>query len=223
MKNTMNMKNKKILRACLLSGSFTLLLWGGYLLLERFFPKAHYYAQFLAFGGWIALVLFLRAFGRLFRSGPLWGRMTRTLRRITARIGKTLSAFGEKLGKVFGEGSRKRLHGTDERSFVRREPRKNDTSSRRRDRLRWSELTSNRDRLRFIYVRFIRQGGKRGYRYHPAKTPQENGRLWSFPAGTPEEKLFASYTDARFAPEGERLDDGELAVFAELVGKKTKG
>lgn len=219
------MKNPKSLRSFLLWLLTCVAFWGGYFSLEHFYPKAHYYAQFLAFFGFISLYFLLRALGRLFRHGPLrplLDRFSCTLRKVTVKIRQTLHKLSQKVGKVFGQSDRKRLHGTDERSFLRREERRTDKGSRRRDRLRWNELTTNRDRLRFIYVRFVQQGGKRGYRYHPAGTPQENGRAWQFPEGTPEHDLFLGYTDARFAPEGERLNDEQLALYADLVGKKTK-
>jgi len=216
--------DRRELRTLLLLLTFALLLWGGYYLLEEVVKGGHYYAQMVAVAAFIVSFFALKKAYRLFLKKP----MAKVTSRVKAAVGKVwkrvkgrLSTVAEKIRKALGITDYSRVRGTDEKSFLlgRREERR---KKRSEEKLRWNDLLSNRERLRFVYVRFVKQSEKKGYRYHPYATPIENGSEWSFPEGTPEDTLFAAYTDARFAPEGERLNDEAFEQYAELVGKKKK-
>ena len=174
----------------------------------------------------LAVVSFfaLRSLYRIFFKKPLT-RVTTLVKAAVGRVWKRVkaraSSLAEKIRKALGITDYSRVKGKDERSFIfgRREDRR---KKRVEEKLHWNELLTNRDRLRYVYIHFVKQSERRGYRYHPYATPVENGRAWASPEGTPERSIFDAYTDARFAGDGDRLSDDELEAYAELVGKKKK-
>lgn len=210
-------------RAFLLSLT-TLLLWGGFILLKTCVKGAYHGSQIIAVVATVVSYFAWRALYRVFFKKPLarvTSRVKAALGRVWRRVKARASSLAEKIRKALGMTDYSRVRGKDERSFIfgRREERR---KKRSKDKLHWNELLTNRERLRYVYVHFVKQSEKRGYRYHSYETPIENGHAWASPEGTPERTIFDAYTDARFAGEGERLTDREFETYAELVGKKKK-
>lgn len=201
-----------------------LLLWGIFLFLELRVKGAHYYAQMVAVTAAVVSYFALRALSRAFFQKPLarvTSRVKAAVGRAWRRVKARASLLAEKIRNALGITDYSRVRGKDERSFIfghRDERRK----KRVENKLHWNELMTNRERLRYVYIHFIKQSEKRGYRYHPYATPVENGEAWASPEGTPERTIFKAYTDARFSEEGECLTEEQLEVYAELVGKKKK-
>ncbi|MBQ4064742.1 MAG: hypothetical protein IJD10_01435 [Clostridia bacterium] len=213
----------KRFRLFLLFAVLALVVYQGYLHMELFLPDRKYERQMVALAAAILGLLSLRAFWKMFRGGFIKTVMTpvgRGLKRAFSAISRRWEAVMERVRKALGlPDPHKRAKGADERTFLFRK--KKTAVKRSEEKLQWKDLKDNRERLRFLYILFVKRQAKKGYRYAPCQTPMENGAAWQLK----EEEgnaFFQFYTDARFAEEGERVSNVELDRFAELAGRKRK-
>mgnify|MGYP001384159096 CR=1 FL=1 len=92
------------------------------------------------------------------------------------------------------------------RSMFQREPR-----------VRWDRLTTNHERIRFLFRQALRRIIMDGYRYEPSQTPRElkaGVNLWTGQEMLPEE-LVRYYEDARYG--GKELSDQQIAAVRKVV------
>jgi hypothetical protein len=85
----------------------------------------------------------------------------------------------------------------------------------RRREARWSELTDNRSKVRFLYRTALRRSIRKGYRHHPGRTPAETCRELEkagYLAGFSSEELANLYIGVRY---GDKTpDDGTVNRIA---------
>ncbi len=212
--------DKKRFFLFLIFTALSLISYQGYLHVKMFLPTHRYVRQGVAIVTALMLGFCLFCFWTMFKGGLLKTVMTpvgkaaqRIYRTLAQRMGKVWEKIRKALG--FTEESQ-RLRGRDEKTFLfnRRHGRTNKV-----EKLNWKDLKDNRERLRFLFVRFVKRQNKKGYRYASGRTPMENGASWRL--GEAEGGgFFAAYTDARFADDSAVITDEELERYAELVGKK---
>jgi hypothetical protein len=199
----------------------SLVAYQGFLHVKVFLPTHRYIRQGAAIVTAIMLGLALFYFWTMFKGGLLKTVVTpvgKAVNRIYQSLAKRVSKVWEKIRKALGfPDPSQRLKGRDERSFIFGKKRRD--KGTKGQKLEWKDLKDNRERLRFLYVRFIKRQKRKGYHYAVARTPLENGASWRIPK---EEggAFFAAYTDARFADESLVITDDELESYAGLVGKK---
>ncbi len=191
--------------------------------MKLFLPDMKYERQMVALAAAILGILAAVNFWKMFRGGLLRTVMSpvgRAVKRVASAFSKRMNRVLERVRKALGlPDPRTRARGTDERSFLFRTRREG--KGQIAEKLQWKELKDNRERLRFLYVRFVKRQAKKGYRYSPSRTPIENGAEWRL-SEEDGNAFFGAYTDARFAGDGERVTREELERFADLTGKKLK-
>ncbi len=105
----------------------------------------------------------------------------------------------------------KRVKAKDERSFVF-DMEDNDLMRRFRSSgkaLRWRELESNADKIRFIYIKYINKLMKKGYKLRAIYTPLETMHAWNM-EHEPSAYMFPLYTDARYSGGRRPITDEEV-------------
>ena len=148
----------------------------------------------------IMLELYRRMSEAMFNAGQRWRRITKKIR--------------EKLGIK----ERTMMRGVDERSIVfDNEIRRG--RKKRAARQRYSDMTNNRERIRFLWAKYVISLTKKGQQPSVSQTPDE--MLESFEIiEEPAEELFSLYYTARYAPDDTIIDDHDVNDQAEFVGTK---
>ncbi len=212
--------NKKRFFCFLFFAALTLVGYQGYLHVKVFLPDHRYFRQGVGLVTIVLCGITLFYFWTMFKGGLLRTIMApvgRAAQRVYRTLAKRMSNVLAKIRKALGfTEESQRMRGRDEKTFLFHR-RKDRTAKAKK--LNWKELKDNRERLRFLFVRFVKRQNKKGYRYATAQTPLENGASWRL---SEEEGggFFAAYTDARFADESTAVSDEVLERYAELVGKK---
>ena len=202
-----------------------LVIYQGFLHFKIFLPDLRYERQMVGLAAVVLAALAAIQFCKMFREGlfrTVLSPVGRVLKKAFSAVGKRLGRVIDRVRRALGLPERqRRAKGTDERSFLFHSG-KRDDRRRKEQKRRFQDLTDNRERLRFLYVRFVRKWMKRGYHYAPGHTPLENGASWRLKEEEGS-RFFSAYTDVRFGDESRAVSDEELEAFAELTGKKRKG
>ena len=109
-----------------------------------------------------------------------------------------------------------RVRAKDERSFVF-DMEENDLIRRFRNLgsgLKWRDLTSNDDKIRFIYIKYVNKLMKKGYKFSSILTPLETMKKWKL-TKSESAYMFPLYTDARYS-------GGRRVITDEEVERSTK-
>lgn len=178
-----------------------------------------YTRQFMVFFGFLFLIIFLLSLKKL-----ITHEMKMELYR---RIGNAIFGFMTKLKKitkkvkkVLGIKERERLYSDDEKRIII----KNDTGGKRKRQKpltekRFSSLTDHRERVRFIYAKFVIGKRKEGISCNSFDSPEEirektaNGRI--------ENQLFDLYTPVRYSKEYTPTDE-EIKEQYDYFSKRIK-
>lgn len=82
---------------------------------------------------------------------------------------------------------------------------------------KWKDLKDNRERVRFIYIVFIKKCIKRGFHFDRAMTPADiSKKIAETPA---QQRVFACYNDVRYSDERIQVSD---SVVKELLNVSNK-
>jgi len=184
-----------------------------------------YVAQFvwviMVFSYVLAVLAFRKAIPKIYRE-YVFGSARWAFEKFAASLAKMTARLREMLGF---QSHGQRVKGKDEKSFVF-DANENGFLRRLRqiqNRLRWKDLTTNADKIRYLYVKFInRLVSKKKLKYNPVLTPCELG---STIALRPEEGagMFWLYTGARYSGGiYEITDDDVKAAMAVASGKEIK-
>ncbi len=117
----------------------------------------------------------------------------------------------------------KRIKARDERSFVF-DMEDNDLVRRFRNLgggLKWKDLESNADKIRFIYIKFINKLMKKGYKFSTILTPLETLEKWKL-EGKDSAYMFPLYTDARYSGGRRVITDEEVERSSKYLKIGTK-
>ena len=215
----------KRFRLFLIFAVLALIVYQGFLHFGVYLPDLKYERQMIGLAAAVLAIVSGINFYKMFRGGffhTMLAPVGRMLKKALSVVAKRLQPIVDRIRKALGLPDRqRRAKGRDERSFLFNRG-KRDDRKRKEEKLRWKDLRDNRERIRFLYVRFVKKCIKKGYRYTPGHTPLENGASWRLKEEDGS-RFFLAYTDARFGDEGRQVSDDEVELFAELAGKKIKG
>lgn len=131
-----------------------------------------------------------------------------------------LEKFAAKLRKIFGLPDKQRLRGQDESSFIF--DLEGSNLFRRfqsvKNQLKWRDLQTNAEKIRYLYIKFVVKLIKGGYRYTSNKTPREV-KLELALTDEPE-RLFDLYTGARYSGGRYNITDDDVEMSAKLIKKR---
>ena len=215
----------KRFRLFLIFSVLALIVYQGFLHFKVYLPALKYERQMIGLASAVLAIISGINFYKMFRGGmfttmlsPVGKMLKKAISGVVERWNRVIDRVRKALGLPDGQ---KRAKGRDERSFLFNRGRREELR-RKEQKLHWKDLKNNRERLRFLYVRFIKKCVKRGYRYAPGLTPLENGAAWRLKEQDGN-AFFLAYTDARFGEDACQISDDEVTLFAELAGKKIKG
>lgn len=131
-----------------------------------------------------------------------------------------LAKIAEKLRKIFGLHDRQRVRGKDEKSFIF--DLENSGLFRRfqsvKNQLRWRDLQTNAEKIRYLYIKFVVKLIKGGFKYKPVMTPAEMKKELNL---TDEpEKLFNLYIGARYSGGAIDITDEDVEMSEKLIKKR---
>ncbi|MBQ7500784.1 MAG: hypothetical protein IJT91_07795 [Clostridia bacterium] len=184
------------------------------LVVRHFIPLKHpYFRQGAAVvsAGFLALTLF--------SLGKLFDREVR--REIGRRISNLFMDFSEKVGKVIqiirtklGITERRKLRGTDEKSYFYDDDNKKKTSRGKPVKLRWKDMKTKSDKIRFLYISYIGRAIRDGYAFSNKRTPLETAEHMDQP--DQGRRLTDMYCRARYAVSFD-ADDKDIDDLSDFV------
>ena len=194
----------------------------GYNHLKLFRPENRYYIQlfgvFIAVSAVYCILNLRKAIPKTVRESVFKG-----LRWVFKKVSGGFNKVAKQLRKLLGIPEPvKKVKGRDERSFVF-DIEDEDLNRRymsRTNTLRWRDLESNADKVRFLYIKFIVRMKRRGYKYSSISTPDELGKLWKLK----EEEgsfMFPLYTVARYSGGRAPVSDEDVERSAKVAKYKS--
>lgn len=183
-------------------------------------PKEHRYIyQGFFTVATVFLILFFRSLLKLFTHEirlELYGRISEAM----FNIGKRWRAVKKKIREKLGLKERTYIGGSDERSIIfDNEVRR--TRKKRLARQKYSDMTTNRERIRFLWAKYIVSFAKQGLTPSISQTPDEIKDSLEIREEMGE-RLFSLYYTARYSPDDITIDDHDVNDQAEFVGTKGK-
>lgn len=186
--------------------------------LSTYVPDEHRYVYqgFITVGS-VFLILFFRSAWKLFTREirlELYQRISEAM----FNAGKRWRAVKKKIREKLGLKERTFIGGSDERhivfdSDIRRGRRK------RAARQKYTDMTTNRERIRFLWAKYIISFAKQGMQPSVSQTPDEIKDSLEVREEMGE-ALFGLYYTARYAPDNVTIDDHDVNDQAEFVGTK---
>ncbi len=159
-------------------------------------PEFKYVRQFSAFFGYVSLVLALINLSKLFTREirqELYRRISKALFGITEK----LKAIVDKVKDKLGIKSAYILHSSDEVRIIINDDRRRARKQRPITKKRFNQLDDDRDRIRYMYVKFIEWKQKKLRNCHSFDTPRELEKKTA--ENDTEHSLFDLYTPVRYA------------------------
>ncbi len=135
-------------------------------------------------------------------------------------IAEPLQKFNDKVRKFLGLPEKQRLGGDDESSFIFDFEGNNLFRKFQsvKSQLRWKDLETNAEKIRFLFIKYFVKLIKSGYKYKAIKTPDEvraELKLKDEP-----EQLFILYTGARYSGGRYNITDENVEMAEKLVKKR---
>lgn len=146
---------------------------------------------------------------------PRWSFLKPKLKKVFGKVGGRFLAVVDRLGaamRKLGEGIRRRSNKNTAKKVKKGRKSKNGTYrdeflyaegkglfGNRRRHLRWRDMKTNQDKVRFYYMRYVLGTVKRGAPFGYHLTPGELKALWKNPEGA--EPLTGLYYRARYGEE----------------------
>lgn len=183
-------------------------------------PKEHRYIyQGFFTVATVFLILFFRSLLKLFTREirlELYGRISEAM----FNMGKRWRAVKKKIREKLGLKERTVIGGTDERHIVfDNEIRRG--RKKRSARQKYTDMTTNRERIRFLWAKYIISFAKQGLTPSISQTPDEIKDSLEVREEMGD-RLFSLYYTARYAPDSVGIDDHDVNDQAEFVGTKGK-
>lgn len=168
------------------------------------------------------VVLFFRALKKLRRK-----RKKSFLKRLVNRLRDLGRYFRTVTKKVAAKlGIRRNLvyiRGKDKIEFAFGEIRRSraqEEKKRKPAMSKWKDLQNNRERVRFIYIVFLKKCIKRGFRFDRTMTPADIAERVAETPG--QRRIFACYNDARYGDARAQVPDGVVKELLQEI-KMHKG
>ena len=150
------------------------------------------------------------------RLEKIWQRVETYLSDVVNRIEEAIQRLGEYFRawrryrrKVVKPSKKKNKNSAYRDEFLYAEG--NGLFGRRRHHLRWRDMKTNQDKIRFYYMRYVLGTVKKGAPFAYHLTPGELKALWKNPEGA--EPLTGLYYRARYG--GDEIKEEELASVQE--------
>jgi len=181
-----------------------LIISGIYILLSLCFFTAYawisedykYTRQFMAFFGYAFIVIFLISLKKLF-TPEIRAELYRIVGQGILGFVAKINIIKKKIKKTLGIKDREVLYSDDEKRIILRENIKKRKNTKSISQRRFSSLTDNRERLRFIYARYIISVRKNGKSCNHCNTPEELKK--TIATSEKESELFELYTPVRYS------------------------
>ena len=182
-------------------------------------PVHRYVRQLFIMLGTMVLILTMVSFFKLF---------TREIRQeLYRRISEAMFNAGEKwrkfkatVRKKLGLPEKTVLGGRDERHIVFEGDDVRAARRKRPHRLKYSDMTNNRERIRFLWAKYVIDTMKKETQPSVSNTPAEIKDLLG--TGPDDEELFMLYYDARYTPDDRDIPAKAVVRQAEFVGTRGK-
>lgn len=166
------------------------------------------------------VILFFRALRKLRRRRKkgffekLVKRIRDFIRYVRTAAKKTAAKLGFRRNLVY-------IKGRDKIEFAFGEIRRNraQEEKKRRPALpKWKDLQNNRERVRFIYIMFVRKCIKRGFRFDSAMTPSDIAQRVAETLG--QRRIFECYNGARYSDERAGVPDSVVRELLQEIKNK---
>ncbi len=135
-------------------------------------------------------------------------------------IKSPLDKIAKQLRKIFGIPEKQRVSGKDEKSFIF--DLENTNLFRRflslKNQLKWKDLETNAEKIRFLYIKYVIKLIKTGYKYRPVTTVEDLKKAFS--ADADQEKLCNLYTGARYSGGSYEISDEDVEFSTKLIKKR---
>lgn len=185
--------SKKRIRLIILLTALALL----FLYLSRALDVSYKYVrQFCAFFGYVSIALDLYHTGKLFTK-EIRQEIYRRLGKAIFNVAEKLKAVADKVRKKLGIKPKVRHRSTDEVNIIIRDDRIRKKKQKPVTKKRFSSLTEDAERIRFMYVKLIEYKQKKKGNCHSYDTPHELEDKVA--DNETEHELFSLYTPVRYA------------------------
>ena len=128
--------------------------------------------------------------------------------------------IADRLRKIFGLPDRQRIFGKDEKSYIF--DLENSNLFRRfqsvKNQLRWRDLKTNAEKIRYLYIKFIIKLIKGGFKYEPVMTPSEVNIGIDGDGDT--DRLFDLYIGARYSGGSVDITDEDVDMSSKLIKRR---
>ena len=161
-------------------------------------PAYKYVRQFCAFFGYVSIALICYHTGKLFTK-EIRQELYRRLSKALFNIAEKLKVLADKVRKKLGIKPKVRRRSTDEVNIIINDDRIRTKKQKPVTKKRFNSLTEDRDRIRFMYVKFIEYKQKQKGNCHSYDTPLELEKKVA--ENDTEHELFELYTPVRYAKE----------------------
>lgn len=146
--------------------------------------------------------------------------LANTIKKGFSKFFKYLKHSAKKVAKKLGlqyDGSL--IKGKDKIEFAFKEIRKtNQNEKKKKKKLpKWSELSNNKERVRYIYTAFLNRMRKSGYVVNPTKTPLNISNQYA--KNKEHRRIFECYTDIRYKDEQEVVSDDIIKELLQILNK----
>ncbi len=179
-----------------------------------------YLAQCLVAVAVVMYFLFLRSLKNVLPQAAR-DKISGTVRAIAKYIRQTARKINASMRKLLHlPENRKRMRGSDERSFVF-DNESNPFSRKSRfskKALKWRDTADNAEKIRYIYMKFMLNAIRRGFKFNRALTPNENADKMKL--ADDKRALFSLYNTARYANDTSDITDSDVSAAAKLINKK---
>lgn len=158
---------------------------------------------------------------------PKWAFLKPRLKKVLGKVAKPFQKIWQ-FGKSGFEKIREKFFFGRKSVAVGKESRKKNKSyrdesfyaegaglfSKRRKHLKWRDMKSNNDKIRYLYMKYVLRGVKKGNPFQYSFTPMELQRLWK----EKDEKIVSAYIQARYG--NEELPEALVEELKEEQQKK---
>lgn len=185
------------------------------------YAEIRYYKQLFVILFVISLLLFLIILKKILPKHIISEMAMKLLK--VLKIKEIVQTVTGTFRRIFGLPDRRTLRGGhDQKSFILSNPFKKRAARRASspELQRWKELSSNSERIRYIYIKYMQKAVKTGFHFDGSKTPDEISH--SIKASDEQSALFSLYNGARYSGGSYVIHNSDVENSIKLVSKNGK-
>lgn len=192
-----------------------------YVTISENYHEIRYFRQLFIILFTVSLLLFFITLKKILPDHIISTTLKKILKIL--KVQEIFQAVTGKFRQIFGLPDRRTLRGGQDRKnfifsspFKKRMPRK----SASHELQRWKELSSNAERIRYIYIKYMQKKVKSGFHFDGSKTPDEI----AYSIKVPEDQtvLFTLYNGARYSGGSYIIENSDVENSIKLVSKNGK-